>query len=137
MRRGQGETIALVLIGALGLLFGCATSKPEMAWVRTDGRKILDNPALLKKGETDIALCNANLDSGAVDDGARKCMGLKGYALVRKMKLRTRGRVSLRLNEYLRPRRGAVASDRRRCGRKCLRSHYVDDLPRTTPDFHR
>ena len=29
-----------------------------------------------------------------------------------KMKLRTRGRVSLRLNEYLRPRRVAVASDR-------------------------
>jgi hypothetical protein len=84
MRRGQGETIALVLIGALGLLFGCATSKPEMAWVRTDGRKVLDDPALLKKGETDIALCNANLDSGAVDEGARKCMGLKGYALVRK-----------------------------------------------------
>jgi hypothetical protein len=56
MRRGQGETIALVLIGALGLLFGCATNKPEMAWVRTDGRKILDDPALLKKGETDIAL---------------------------------------------------------------------------------
>src|SRR5271169_2998554 len=47
-----------------------------------------------------------------------------------KMKLRTRGRVSLRLNEYLRPRRGAVASDRRRCGRKCLRSHYVG------PTFH-
>ena len=84
MRRGHGETIALVLIGALGLLFGCATSKPEMAWVRTDGRKILDDPALLKKGETDIAFCNANLDGGAVDEGARKCMGLKGYALVRK-----------------------------------------------------
>ena len=84
MRRGQGETIALVLIGALGLLSGCATSKPAMAWVRTDGRKILDDPTLLKQGETDIALCNANLDSGAVDEGARKCMGLKGYALVPK-----------------------------------------------------
>ena len=84
MRRGQGETIALVLIGALGLLFWCATSKPEMAWVRTDGRKILDYLALLKKGETDIVVCNANLDSGAVDEGTRKCMGLKGYALVRK-----------------------------------------------------
>ena len=44
MRRGQGETIALVLIGTLGLHSGCATSKPEMAWVRTDGRKILDDP---------------------------------------------------------------------------------------------
>jgi hypothetical protein len=55
-----------------------------MAWVRTDGRKIVEDPALLKQGETDIALCNANLDSSAVDDGARKCMGLRGYALVRK-----------------------------------------------------
>ena len=84
MSKGQGESGALVLIVALALLSGCATSKPEMAWVRTDGRKVLDDPALLKKGETDIALCNANLDSGAVDEGARKCMGLKGYAVVRK-----------------------------------------------------
>ena len=84
MIRGQRQSSAFVLIVALALLAGCATSKPEMAWVRTDGRKILDDPALLKKGETDIALCNANLDSGAVDEGARKCMGLKGYALVRK-----------------------------------------------------
>jgi hypothetical protein len=68
--------IALVLIVTLALLSGCATSKLEMAWVRTDGRKILDDPALLKQGETDIALCNANLDGGAVDEGARKCMGL-------------------------------------------------------------
>jgi hypothetical protein len=81
MSRGQDQTIALVLIVALALLSGCATSKPEMAWVRTDGRKILDDPTLLKKGETDIALCSANLDSGAVDEGARKCMGLKGYPL--------------------------------------------------------
>ena len=48
------------------------------------GRRIVDDPTLLKQGETDIALCNANLDSSAVDGGARKCMGLKGYALVRK-----------------------------------------------------
>jgi hypothetical protein len=84
MRGGQVRSSAVVLIVALALLSGCATSKPETAWVRTDGRKILDDPALLKKGETDIALCNTNLDNGAVDEGARKCMGLKGYALVRK-----------------------------------------------------
>jgi hypothetical protein len=59
MSKGQGETLALILIGMLGLS-GCATSRPEMAWVRTDGRRILDDPALLSKGETDIALCNAN-----------------------------------------------------------------------------
>ena len=45
MRRGQGETIALVLIGALGLLFGCATSKPEMAWVRTAAARCCKNVA--------------------------------------------------------------------------------------------
>ena len=84
MSRGQGQTGAVVLFLVLALLSGCATSKPEKAWVRTDGRKILDDPALLKKGETDIALCNANLDGGAVDEGARKCMGLRGYALVPK-----------------------------------------------------
>jgi hypothetical protein len=84
MRRGRDATIALILIGVLGLHSGCATSRPEMAWVRTDGRKILDDPTLLKQGETDIALCNANLDSGVAGEGARKCMGLKGYALVPK-----------------------------------------------------
>jgi hypothetical protein len=84
MRIGRNATIALVLIGTLGLHSGCATSRPEMAWVRTDGRKILDEPTLLKQGETDIALCNANLESGVAGEGARKCMGLKGYALVPK-----------------------------------------------------
>jgi hypothetical protein len=84
MSRGQGQSRALVLIVAFLLLSGCATNKPEMAWVRTDGRKILDDPALLKKGETDVALRNANLDGGAVDEGAHKCMGLRGYALVPK-----------------------------------------------------
>jgi hypothetical protein len=84
MDRHKGRTIALVAIVVLGINSGCATSKPEMAWVRTDGRRILDDPALLKQGETDIALCNANLDAGAADEGARKCMSQKGYALVRK-----------------------------------------------------
>ena len=84
MIRGQRQSSAFVLTVALAFLAGCATSKPEMAWVRTDGRKILDDPALLKKGETDVALCNANLDGGAVDEGAHKCMGLRGYALVPK-----------------------------------------------------
>ena len=84
-----------------------------MAWVRTDGRKILDDPALLKKGATDIAVCNANLDNGAVDEGARKCMGLKGYALVRKDEAEDARAGFAALNEYPRPRRGPVASDRR------------------------
>ena len=62
----------------------CATNKPEMAWVRTDGRRIGNDPDLLKQGQTDIAVCNANLDAGSVDQGGRDCMAKKGYALVRK-----------------------------------------------------
>jgi hypothetical protein len=54
----------------------------EMAWVRTDGRKIADDPALLQQGRTDIAACNANLDNGSPTDGARGCMAQKGYVLV-------------------------------------------------------
>ncbi len=84
MSRRQRQIIVLVVIVMIGVQSGCATSKPEMAWVRIDGRRILDDPALLKQGETDVALCNANLDAGAVDEGARKCMSQKGYALVRK-----------------------------------------------------
>jgi hypothetical protein len=72
------------MIVALGMPVGCATNKPEMAWVRTDGRRIRDDPDLLKQGETDIAVCNANLGAGVVDQGGRDCMTKKGYALVRK-----------------------------------------------------
>ena len=74
------------------LLLGCATTPPivatppivEMAWVRTDGRKIADNPALLQEGKTDIAACNANLDTGSPTEAARGCMARKGYVLVRR-----------------------------------------------------
>jgi len=58
----------------LAFFLGARRASPKWLGLRTDGRKVLDDPALLKKGETDIALCNANLDSGAVDEGARKCM---------------------------------------------------------------
>jgi hypothetical protein len=34
-----------------------------MAWVRTDGRKIADDPALLQQGKSDVAACDANLDN--------------------------------------------------------------------------
>ena len=73
-------------------LLGCATTPPivatppivEMAWVRTDGRMIADNPALLQEGKTDIAACNANLDTGSPTEAARGCMAQKGYVLVRR-----------------------------------------------------
>ena len=82
----------LCLTALLIPLSGCATAPPivttpptaEMAWVRTDGRKIADDPALLQQGRTDIAACNANLDTGSPTDGARGCMVQKGYVLVRR-----------------------------------------------------
>ena len=82
----------LCLTALLIPLSGCATAPPivttpptaEMAWVRTDGRKIADDPALLQQGRTDIAACNANLDIGSPTDGARGCMVQKGYVLVRR-----------------------------------------------------
>jgi len=85
MRRRQ--TLALSVIATLSVLFGCATdrpSAPEMAWVRTDGRKVGDDPALLQQGKADITFCHANLDATAADEAARACMRQKGYALVPK-----------------------------------------------------
>jgi len=55
-----------------------------MAWVRTDGQRIGDDPALLQQGKSDIAFCHANLDVGAADETARRCMAQKRYALVQK-----------------------------------------------------
>ena len=83
--KGQRQTFALGMIATLSVHSGCATNKPpEMAWVRTDGRRIVDDPALLEQGKIDIAFCHANLDAGAADEAARGCMAQKGYALVRK-----------------------------------------------------
>ena len=83
---------ALCFTAMLIPLLGCATTHPiattppiaEMAWVRTDGRKITDNPALLQQGKTDIAACNGNLDTGSPTEAARGCMAQKGYVLVRR-----------------------------------------------------
>ena len=62
------------MVVALGMPVGCATNKPEMAWVGTDGRRIGDDADLLKQGHTDIAVCNANLDAGVVDQGGEIVM---------------------------------------------------------------
>ena len=67
-------------IAGLILLSGCVTTPtvPQMAWVRTDGRKIADDPALLQQGKSDIAACNANLDTGTATESARGVHGPKG-----------------------------------------------------------
>lgn len=77
----------LCAIAPLIELSACVTttaSLPDMAWVRTDGRKIADDPALLQQGKNDIATCDANLDSGTPTASARGCMAQKGYVLVRR-----------------------------------------------------
>jgi hypothetical protein len=73
-------------ITGLILLSGCVTTStiPEMAWVRTDGRKIADDAVLLQQGKSDISACDANLDSGTPTASARGCMAQKGYVLVRR-----------------------------------------------------
>jgi len=73
-------------IAGLILLSGCVTTStiPEMAWVRTDGRKIADDAVLLQQGKSDISACDANLDSGTPTASARGCMAQKGYVLVRR-----------------------------------------------------
>ena len=80
------RSLAYCFIAGLILLSGCVTNStlPEMAWVRTDGRKIADDPALLQQGKSDIAACDANLDSGTPTASARGCMAQKGYVLVQR-----------------------------------------------------
>ena len=78
----------LCAVAILNVLPGCVTTNnaasPDMAWVRTDGRRIADDPALLQQGKTDIALCHADLDAGSANETARTCMGQRGYTLVQK-----------------------------------------------------
>ena len=66
------------------VLPGCVTTTvaPEMARVRTDGRRITDDPTLLQQGKADIALCHADLDAGSANETAR--LAQRGYALVQK-----------------------------------------------------
>ena len=47
---------------------------PSLKWRGcTDGRKVADDPALLQQGKSDIAACDANLDSGTPTVSARGC----------------------------------------------------------------
>jgi hypothetical protein len=84
---GQRAFSAARAIAAASLLSACVTATPpppEMAWVRTDGRKIADDPVLLRQGKSDIATCSADLDNGVPTASAKGCMAVRGYALVRK-----------------------------------------------------
>ena len=66
----------LCTVAILNVLPGCVTTTvaTQMAWVRTDGRRITDDPALLQQGKADIALCHADLDAGSANETARTCM---------------------------------------------------------------
>jgi hypothetical protein len=88
--RHPGVRYASVLcaVAILNVLPGCVTTNnaapPEMAWVRTDGRRIADDPTLLQQVKADIALCRADLDAGSTNETARTCMSQRGYTLVQK-----------------------------------------------------
>src|SRR5436190_12973877 len=86
MNRRRLNTLACIITIALGMPVSCATNKAEMAWVRTDGRRIGNDPDLLKQGQTDIAVCNANLDAGAVDEGVEIVWRRKATLLCAKTK---------------------------------------------------
>jgi hypothetical protein len=83
---GLRHASVLCTFTMLTVLPGCVTTTvaPGMAWVRTDGRRITDDPALLQQGKADIALCHADLDAGSANETARTCMAQRGYALVQK-----------------------------------------------------
>jgi hypothetical protein len=85
-RSRRPNAAVLCIVATLNVLPGCVTMKaaPEMAWVRTDGRRIADDPTLLQQGKTDIALCHADLDAGSANETARTCMSQRGYTLVQK-----------------------------------------------------
>jgi hypothetical protein len=85
MGNSHRASFATGAIAAASLLSACVTaSPPEMAWVRTDGRKIADDPGLLRQGKSDMATCSADLDNGMPTASAKGCMAVRGYALVRK-----------------------------------------------------
>ena len=84
-RPGRRYAFLVYAVAMLNLPVVCVTMKaPEMAWVRTDGRRIADDPTLLQQGKTDIALCHADLDAGSTNETARTCMSQRGYALIQK-----------------------------------------------------
>ena len=76
----------LCTVAILNVLPGFVTTTvaTQMAWVRTDGRRIADDPTLLQQGKADITLCHADLDAGSTNETARTCMGQRGYTLVQK-----------------------------------------------------
>ena len=83
MGNSHRASFATAAIAAATLLSACVTaSPPEMAWVRTDGRKIADDPGLLRQGKSDIATCSADLGDGMPTASAKACMAVRGYALV-------------------------------------------------------
>ena len=59
---GHGALFATGAIVAAALLSACVTARWLFA---ADGRKIADDPGLLRQGKSDMATCSADLDNGA------------------------------------------------------------------------
>ena len=101
----QQRSLAYVFIAGMILLSGCVTTStlPEIAWVRTDGRKIADDPVLLQQGKSDIAACDADLDSGPPTASARGCIARRGTCLCKGIRQRTCARHTLPLRNGVLP----------------------------------
>lgn len=87
--------VLLVAVSAAILLSACGpTSRARMApqqaaapaenyvWARNDGRRMADNPELLRQGQADQAACRASATSaGSLNIAAfTSCMEARGYS---------------------------------------------------------
>lgn len=75
------NSIIRIVPAALLLLTGCQTTKapPEaQLWVRTDGQKAANNPALQQQGEVDRQICVGEAQKAAVGQSPIYYQGLGG-----------------------------------------------------------
>jgi uncharacterized lipoprotein YajG len=102
---GRGTKMRTVGIVALCALLGGCAAAPKMAWVRTDGQPIRENPVLLQQAELDRTICTGERSKAALsgvtftgggiagavaaqqrtvgaDQVGQGCMAEKGYVLV-------------------------------------------------------
>jgi hypothetical protein len=83
--------LGFVLIAG-AVLVGCAVELPQpqlaqqptpMVWLRLDGQRGADNPALTQQFEMDRKVCLGSApENGPIDPEAKACMAQKGYIQV-------------------------------------------------------
>jgi hypothetical protein len=88
--------LSLAVVSAAVLLSACAPTarqsvEPQVAaappaenyvWARNDGRRMSENPELLRQGQTDQAACRASASGGGTLNLAAftSCMEARGYS---------------------------------------------------------